>query len=301
MFLTPMQITRHTTHATLPTDWTKYLPFPVTETTSIRERTRLVAIERSLADSGQAVRLKNHGSCVIEIPGVKIDEILVIAETAFSNEVLLDVIRSWADLVEKPFREYKEETIDRSASSLAVAFRRTLCANTKDDFSDPKGYESGDISEYDHKQIADWFLQGVDPRTVPHKSWTKLFEDMADASPYFPTPVSQPIEAAIRSATIRRTFFITKGGYIGLGPTKTRPGDYLYVLLGGHTPFVLRKSWYRSVIRYNHKVAKQCYEMIGDCYVDGLMNGEAKLKWKTLTDNASTTDLPRIYKLLDTT
>ena len=60
-----------------------------------------------------------------------------------------------------------------------------------------------------------------------------------------------------------RRFIITKKGYIGLAPFSCRPGDHICVLLGGKTPYVVRKS------------RKQYFRFIGESYVHGIMHGEA--------------------------
>lgn len=65
------------------------------------------------------------------------------------------------------------------------------------------------------------------------------------------------------SVTHGRNIFVTKKGYMGLCPRSTRLGDKVVVLFGGRTPFILRKA------------RKGRYEFLGECYVHGIMNGEA--------------------------
>ncbi|PVH72982.1 HET-domain-containing protein [Cadophora sp. DSE1049] len=60
----------------------------------------------------------------------------------------------------------------------------------------------------------------------------------------------------------RRSFFRTEKGYYGLGPSEIEQGDVIVVLFGGTTPYVLRPI-------------DQGYRFVGECYVHGLMNGEA--------------------------
>jgi hypothetical protein len=55
----------------------------------------------------------------------------------------------------------------------------------------------------------------------------------------------------------------TKSGYIGTGPRYMEEGDLICVLYGGQTPFVLRREAWGN------------YRFIGDCYIHGIMNGEA--------------------------
>ena len=75
-----------------------------------------------------------------------------------------------------------------------------------------------------------------------------------------------------------RSLITTTGGHPGLAPKATRVGDIVCVMLGCTTPLVLRQK--------NHLQ----YELIGPCYLDGIMNGEALLgplpkKWRLVKKN----------------
>jgi hypothetical protein len=59
----------------------------------------------------------------------------------------------------------------------------------------------------------------------------------------------------------RRMVFL-QSGYIGLVPAATMVGDHVCVLFGGSVPYVLRPE-------------ESYYRLIGDCYIHGLMDGEA--------------------------
>ncbi|KAH6675855.1 heterokaryon incompatibility protein-domain-containing protein [Halenospora varia] len=60
-----------------------------------------------------------------------------------------------------------------------------------------------------------------------------------------------------------KSFFSTAEGYIGLGPyTDFREGYEICILFGCSTPFIIRKE-------------KNGYALVGECYVAGLMAGEA--------------------------
>ncbi|KAN0088998.1 HET domain containing protein [Hyaloscypha variabilis] len=65
-----------------------------------------------------------------------------------------------------------------------------------------------------------------------------------------------------QKAAYGRRFFTTKNGYMGLSPYSSRIGDSIVILLGGRTPFILRRT------------RKGGYRFIGECYVHGMMNGE---------------------------
>lgn len=60
-----------------------------------------------------------------------------------------------------------------------------------------------------------------------------------------------------------RCFFVTKRGLFGVGPGNMEPTDVVAVLYGSHLPFVLRP------------VGPGTYRLIGECYVNRIMHGEA--------------------------
>ncbi|KAE9364913.1 HET-domain-containing protein, partial [Stipitochalara longipes BDJ] len=67
---------------------------------------------------------------------------------------------------------------------------------------------------------------------------------------------------AQQQAAYGRRFFTTRNGYMGLCPSLATIGDKIVILLGGKTPFILRKT------------SKKGYRFIGECYVHGMMTGE---------------------------
>ncbi|ORY10899.1 heterokaryon incompatibility protein-domain-containing protein [Clohesyomyces aquaticus] len=73
----------------------------------------------------------------------------------------------------------------------------------------------------------------------------------------------QMLQETIWKFNFYRSVFIAKEGNLGLGPCAMQAGDLVVVLWGGQVPFVLREEdggdWYRCV---------------GECYVDGFMQGE---------------------------
>jgi hypothetical protein len=83
------------------------------------------------------------------------------------------------------------------------------------------------------------------------------------------------VDDSVLTATLSRRL-IVGDNYIGLGPANTKVGDELFFIEGGKTPFVLRS---RSQCR------QMKYEIVGDCYVQDMMdNGAAKSmsEWKDI-------------------
>ncbi len=62
-------------------------------------------------------------------------------------------------------------------------------------------------------------------------------------------------------ATWGRSLLVSENGYIGLGPKATCVGDVICILLGGSMPYILRTKDDR-------------YELVGECFVHGLMDGQ---------------------------
>jgi hypothetical protein len=64
----------------------------------------------------------------------------------------------------------------------------------------------------------------------------------------------------------KRPFLSQSMGYVGMGPGHARPGDAVVLLPGAETPYVIRS---RPDSGLNH------YEVVGEAYCDGIMDGEA--------------------------
>lgn len=75
-------------------------------------------------------------------------------------------------------------------------------------------------------------------------------------------PDLQFIDHSIALAQQDRRFTLTQEGRMGLVPIHTKKGDVVAVLTGGRVPIVLRPE-------------KGFYTVVGDCYVQGIMDGEA--------------------------
>jgi hypothetical protein len=69
-------------------------------------------------------------------------------------------------------------------------------------------------------------------------------------------------QTRLRQTMEHRRFFVTKGGYCGIGPEHLEEGDEVCVLFGADMLFALRRF-------HEH------WRFLGECYVHGLMEGEA--------------------------
>lgn len=87
-----------------------------------------------------------------------------------------------------------------------------------------------------------------------------LLDDTAAAD----EDIHSPSQTLTLGPTRGRILFTSSTGYIGLAPYGTKEGDLVFIVMGADVPFVLRPG-------------EDCYELIGEAYVQGVMNGEILL------------------------
>lgn len=94
------------------------------------------------------------------------------------------------------------------------------------------------------------------------------------AAEYILQELATPFEDWYESLCHERHFFVSEQGRIGWVPLRTIAGDQICTILGMRIPVVLRK-------------VENGWELIGGCYVHGVMDGELwdfeDLEWEFLT------------------
>ncbi|KAH6975769.1 hypothetical protein EDB80DRAFT_549235, partial [Ilyonectria destructans] len=61
---------------------------------------------------------------------------------------------------------------------------------------------------------------------------------------------------------LRAKFCVTENGRFGRVPLDSQPGDCICVLVGGEVPFSIRPT------------GRGTYTLVGECYVNGVMDSE---------------------------
>ncbi|KAI1375136.1 HET-domain-containing protein [Hypoxylon crocopeplum] len=84
-----------------------------------------------------------------------------------------------------------------------------------------------------------------------------------------PSDYSQTHSLALAESVM----FLTDSGAVGIGPAKTRRGDQVHVLPGSNFPYILRPKA-APLIGANGLIVDS-YIVVGDCYLHGIMDGEA--------------------------
>lgn len=103
------------------------------------------------------------------------------------------------------------------------------------------------------------------PAPESYRSSYQAWRDTLDpAQPYNSSRQqgAQPFCRVIGGYNADKLFGSTKEGYVGMFPSRTKVNDCIVVLFGGEFPFVMRKC-------INH--GKETYQLIGQCYVHGIM------------------------------
>ncbi|RYO97939.1 hypothetical protein DL765_010984 [Monosporascus sp. GIB2] len=100
-------------------------------------------------------------------------------------------------------------------------------------------------------------LLGLRPTT--NEASLKSEDSSADAFAF------ATIEKSLVQLLLYRTLFLTKSGFLGIGPPELYPGSRVAILCGGPVCYVLHPVCSRE----------RRFKLVGDAYVHGLMNGEA--------------------------
>jgi Heterokaryon incompatibility protein (HET) len=77
----------------------------------------------------------------------------------------------------------------------------------------------------------------------------------------------------VQAVVWKRSLILTsRGNFLGLAPSKTREGDLICILYGCSVPIVLRKV--DRIVPAANK-SDHYHQFIGECYIHGMMDGEA--------------------------
>jgi hypothetical protein len=71
-----------------------------------------------------------------------------------------------------------------------------------------------------------------------------------------------PFLSEIHLIATARSFFTTRRGNLGLGPTSCQPNCQLWFIRNSHVPLILRPA------------GSDIFELVGECYLHGFMHGE---------------------------
>jgi hypothetical protein len=128
------------------------------------------------------------------------------------------------------------------------AFFGTILMDTFVKLEGGKAAPSQRATKADYKEYKKW------PTLIVKGFWPK---------------VTDRLHFSLETATLLRSFFVTRDGHFGMGPAGMKQGDEIFVLEGGRCPLLLRS-----------KGQNDHYILIGDCYLHKFMDGEAMAEFE---------------------
>jgi hypothetical protein len=152
-----------------------------------------------------------------------------------------------------------------NGDSLAVAFTHTIMIGRDFASSGPASDDPGSIAH-----ASDYWRKAWKSNLLPELQGVQesMRQYLEKAIPMFDTTIHHTCNS--------RAFFLTKGGYIGIGPRWMRPNDRVVILYGGKTPYILRDENDSELdpIWTGQGFYGQSCRLVGECYVHGMMYGE---------------------------
>ncbi|WAO96241.1 Hypothetical protein NCS54_01390900 [Fusarium falciforme] len=263
------------------------------------------------AARGLSGTVRVHRPSVLETTGCQVDEIIFVGQelplsTERQSSRLRLVVSQWEKTLDQlGTAEYV------GGGTVADAFWRLLCGDTeycKDvggEFKEEKiEFRRAGTSTYSTYLQWRWVDHSANRRTTIIGGYWKESGHEEGAKD------ENAFHHAVECASGFRRIFITRKGYIGTGPGHIRVGDGVFILYGSRVPFVLRPAGRAAtctMVVVNElfgpeedkktfidlkkgkgdrpepkKLSTTCndihegvYHVVGDAYVQGMMDGEA--------------------------
>ncbi|KAJ4362875.1 hypothetical protein N0V83_009992 [Neocucurbitaria cava] len=266
-----LQILSHAGEAPILSDWPSWVP-------DWREKKASNELSSSRygdiynADGNQALNIDlSRGANELSLQGIRFDLITAYDDRLKSHgfgfktydDEIKFVKRAWALFTGRPSHSPDPYATQDST----IGFVQTLTAG----MSNTDKPLSGDPDLLD--DALQWFMQYA-PGLLPAAPLSQRLKWQLTNS-----PDSGRFHATFVKTCIDRKFFISSKGFMGIGPNAMKKDDVILILFGGKVPYVLRPS-------------EAGYRFIGECYILGLMNGEAVDWWK---ENGRTREMFMIF------
>jgi hypothetical protein len=250
--------------------------------------------------TGEAVLHQRHS--ILQVQGVRVDDVIIVGDVSRHTQIsdTCAVIRQW-NLATMAFENMHSNDPSGDMRGLYPtgctyndAFWRTLVGDLVQTASVVTSSTDGKQTAY-RKATAD----DVEAFRA-WRMWSRCIsrDTIGRTASFSQRDLDEGISSihyALKTATASRRFFITRSGYIGIGPKTTQPGDQLHVLENSKVPFLCRphsqkhsgckggpvmtlieaNSGGRGGLYSRCFKPHPCHQLVGDCFAYGLMDGEA--------------------------
>ena len=194
---------------------------------------------RSLCfDSINEYTILLNGKFSGEVTEVSFDAFRPASDGSYLHEDAIEVLESWLKFFDQfaDHTAFPSSTEGRESPFWSIFIGDRFCAGGQR----WRNYEKTDYEAYEA------FQHGL----VARRSFSEAARDY---------------RTSFLSARAFRCLFATDRGYIGLGPPEMQKGDHVYILSGGEVPYILRPV---------PGPRPRTFELVGDCYLHGIMYGE---------------------------
>ncbi|CAG8958801.1 hypothetical protein HYFRA_00011752 [Hymenoscyphus fraxineus] len=196
---------------------------------------------------------------VLTLKGILLQDLGVIGPP-WDSLRSIEVSNQWqeiAGVTTYPGRTYDSKT----GTTYYEAYCQTICGSVPS-HAPPSQNPLGDY-------YLPWTISSL--ITIHDAWWNRLVHNRLakklDKDPEAPRPELDAFGKFVSASTCLRSLFVSKdGSCFGLAPNGSEIGDVIALLAGGLVPYILRPKCELGV---------NFYEIIGDAYVHGIMDGEA--------------------------
>ncbi|KAL8787130.1 MAG: hypothetical protein Q9195_007912 [Heterodermia aff. obscurata] len=199
---------------------------------------------RSGAGRGSQTKARYMGKGLLKVVGQRTAEISIIKRNILQN----DEDPMWDDTAIQTARWIRAIAKDLDIHLPYITGGRTIDAFSCTLFMD---------------NFAERFVPAADIVPSVNEIFTYVRDVLRD--PFEESESVPALSWNLLESMYRRRLFVSKEGHIGLVPKEAMDGDIVCVILGCKSPLL-----FRPLANGNHTV-------VGECYIQGLMNGEALL------------------------
>jgi hypothetical protein len=222
---------------------------------------------------------------VINFEGVLVDSVLHVGDLHPWNKWSPDssILKQWEDLA----------TLDKTPDSLYAtqkctvkeAFWRTMLCDTviMGQFRGSKYSRAGPEHETYFWQGWNFKMNSELPEEAQQSAFlsNNIEAVKVDGGALWESPSIVQVLGSMPVAQLGRRLFVTKTGYIGIGPSTIQEGDEIWVVATCKVPLIVRKcDEDEAITLLADDIVFPLYTLVGDSYVHGVMDGEKTSSWE---------------------
>ena len=198
--------------------------------------------------------------------------------------------RAWMDMTGVPLDLWPSQ-LPSGSPSVFASFWRTLLGDCGHEFykiaekSEPTAQEgSGDRTTSITSSVRsvagayhESFVRATPREMAAYEQWITFMKTEGQLRPQWDSVTDKSVSYATALTDTGRCMYMTAKGHLGMCYRVVEPGDEVWILQGGKVPFILRpcKDDAEGEASRSELGADCPYTLVGDCYLDGFMDGEA--------------------------